>query len=639
MSRRWVIITFCLFFSFVTMGNPSPCLAKNRKELWAEIIEARKNKQYDKAMELTEQYCDLTGRDSYGCAFMMAKAHFDLGNYTKSMEHWEIAKHEAGFSNYYYVLSNMGWHFFRLYQLDKAISHFKKASEYATDDNKIQLLATISIVDSYLGNTAIAQQIYQNILQEIENAEKDEKYVWNYGNTYTGAGYAAYMLGFYNEAVEHYSKAIERQYKDSRQVVLSNSLARSGKIEEAKEAFSKANLARSSLIPIAEYYNATGDKEKVIEYLIKSYKEKKTDEAREVWQKWRQHKIPWDEWATLRDDPRFQALLGEQVTTATASASTTVNTAPTETQTPTTSTAPPTTAAKPEVKAKPEVQAEPEQAQAKPTAQAKLDQAEPEKPKPAADKPEARFGFKPRLFVLGIGVSRYAEPRLNLKYAAKDAKALAQTLRLQPDRIFDQIKVKVLTDEQVTRESILTSFRTFLGRAVSTDVVLIFIAGHGVKKQDTGSFFFLPHQASEENLITHGLSWYAMEEAVSSLRKRVKNVILVLDTCHAAALKVALRGVRVGVDLASPFTRKGFYTISAAQSHQGALESAKWGHGAFTEALLAGLHGQADRNQDRVIDVIELFHFTERRVADLTEGQQHPHFYMEGSSLPLLALP
>jgi len=395
------------------------------------------------------------------------------------------------------------------------------------------------------------------------------------------------------------------------------------------------NLDRCSSTSIAEYYASLGNKERALEYLEKSYKEQKTDEAREAWRKWRRHKVPRDPWAALRGEPRFLALLGGQPVTA---AATTVDTPAPETQAPTTSTAPPVPAARPAVQAVDQAPARPP-VPVQPTTQAKIDQAQPDKIKPASDQPAARFGFKPRLFVLGIGVSRYAESRLNLKYAAADAQALARTLRFQPDRIFDRVRVKILIDDQVTRESVLTSFQTFLGRAVSTDVVLIFIAGHGVRKQDTGSFFFLPHLASEDNLMTQGLSWYAVEEAVASLRQRVQNVILVLDTCHAAALKVSLRGVQVGVDLASPFTRKGFYTISAAQGHEGALESAQWGHGAFTKALLAGLEGQADRNQDRVIDIIELFHFTERRVADLTEGRQHPHFYMEGSSLPLLALP
>jgi len=251
--------------------------------------------------------------------------------------------------------------------------------------------------------------------------------------------------------------------------------------------------------------------------------------------------------------------------------------------------------------------------------------------------PKQRF-FKPRLFVLSVGVSQYKDSRLNLRFAARDAASLAQALAKQSRRIFREVRVKVLTDAKVTRESVLKAMSSFLGRAVSTDVVLIFVAGHGVKKEQTGSFYFLPHPANPDNLITQGLGWYGFEEAAKLLSSRVKNVVLILDTCHAGAMKIATRGI-TRHDLSSPFKKKGFYTLAAAQPNEGAIEKQEWGHGAFTYAILEGLKGEADSNRNQEVDVVELFHYVEARVADLTDGQQHPHFRMGGGSLPLAACP
>ena len=47
----------------------------------------------------------------------------------------------------------------------------------------------------------------------------------------------------------------------------------------------------------------------------------------------------------------------------------------------------------------------------------------------------------------------------------------------------------------------------------------------------------------------------------------------------------------------------------------------------------------ADFNKNRQVDIIELFHYVEAQVAELTDGQQHPHFRMGGGSLPLFSLP
>ena len=48
--------------------------------------------------------------------------------------------------------------------------------------------------------------------------------------------------------------------------------------------------------------------------------------------------------------------------------------------------------------------------------------------------------------------------------------------------------------------------------------------------------------------------------------------------------------------------------------------------------------GDADYDHDGQVDVIELFQYVERRVIDLTDGRQHPHFRMGGGSLPIKAL-
>jgi C-terminal peptidase prc len=100
--------------------------------------------------------------------------------------------------------------------------------------------------------------------------------------------------------------------------------------------------------------------------------------------------------------------------------------------------------------------------------------------------------LKPRLFVLSVGVSQYKDSKLNLAFAKDDAEVLAETFQNQPNKIFREVRTKIMTDETATRENILEAMTSFLGRAVSTDVVIIFIAGHGIKRLSTGTFYFLP---------------------------------------------------------------------------------------------------------------------------------------------------
>lgn len=249
----------------------------------------------------------------------------------------------------------------------------------------------------------------------------------------------------------------------------------------------------------------------------------------------------------------------------------------------------------------------------------------------------APAGIRPRLFVLTIGVSRYKEARLSLAYAEKDAQAMAAVLGAQNTSLFREVRTKVLVDEAVSRDSILESMNSFLGQAISSDVVLIFVAGHGIKRSATDTFYFLPYEANPQNMTTKGLRWSDFEEEVAALGARVKNVILMLDTCHSGALQIGMRGIEVTPDLSSAFQRKGTYVLAAASADEAAVEAGTWEHGAFTHAILSGLKGDADYNNDRIVDVLELFHYVEARVADMTRGQQHPRFQMGGGALPLFA--
>jgi len=214
---------------------------------------------------------------------------------------------------------------------------------------------------------------------------------------------------------------------------------------------------------------------------------------------------------------------------------------------------------------------------------------------------------------------------------------MAAALGAQGVSLFGEVRTKVLADEDVSRDSILEAINSFLGQAVSADVVLIFVAGHGIKRSATDTFYFLPYDVDSQNITTKGLRWSDFEEEVAALGARVKNVILMLDTCHSGALQIGMRGIEVTPDLSTAFQRKGTYVLAAASADESAVEAGTWGHGAFTYAILSGLKGGADYNGDKIIDILELFHYVEAMVADMTKGQQHPRFQMGGGALPVYA--
>lgn len=249
------------------------------------------------------------------------------------------------------------------------------------------------------------------------------------------------------------------------------------------------------------------------------------------------------------------------------------------------------------------------------------------------------------LWVLSIGVSQYADSRINLKYADHDAQRVAQILKTQEGMLFKEVYTHVLVNQQATRDEIIKAMSEFLGQASANDVVVIFLAGHGLQDRQTGTYYFVPYNASSNNLIYAGLPMQTFQEAVKRLRNNVDKVVLWLDTCHAGAASVASRGVNVGEDLAEALENaSGQYVLSASKAGQESIEDGNFrfegadrGHGAFTYSLLRGLRGEA-ADETGVVWLSDLFGHVSKQVPRLTRGKQHPHHSVEGTDLPLFVL-
>ncbi|MEZ5581788.1 MAG: caspase family protein [Candidatus Competibacteraceae bacterium] len=138
---------------------------------------------------------------------------------------------------------------------------------------------------------------------------------------------------------------------------------------------------------------------------------------------------------------------------------------------------------------------------------------------------------KPRLFLLAIGVSEYADPSLNLGFAAADAEALARRFQQEEGGLYGQVQVQTLLNQQATRANVLDSM-DILNRMTQDDLAILFIAGHGVQ-DERGSFYFLPHDGRAEQLRSSAIKWLDFQEVTSSLPGKV---ILLADTCHSGSI-------------------------------------------------------------------------------------------------------
>lgn len=229
----------------------------------------------------------------------------------------------------------------------------------------------------------------------------------------------------------------------------------------------------------------------------------------------------------------------------------------------------------------------------------------------------------PRLFVLAIGVSEYQRPDYRLGLPAKDAADFARAIARQQGRLYADVTTRVLLDAQARRADVQAGLRWLAEAGGRDDVVMLFIAGHGVNAGN-GRYYFLPHDARHEALAATAV---AEDDIRQALRGVPGRAILFIDTCHAGnVLGAAGRGqrelARFVNDLAS--AENGVVVFASSAGRQVSEEDSAWGNGAFTRVLLQGLAGQADLVGSGQVTYKGLDYFLSEGVKRLTAGRQTP---------------
>lgn len=261
------------------------------------------------------------------------------------------------------------------------------------------------------------------------------------------------------------------------------------------------------------------------------------------------------------------------------------------------------------------------------------------------------------LFLISIGVSKYKDSKYNLNYAAKDANDVAKAFKA--NKSFNNVFSKVYTDAEVTKSN-LKNLKDFLKQASINDMVIVFVAGHGVLDENF-NYYFAAHDMDFANPALKGIPYELIESIVDNIKALRK--LLFIDTCHSGEFEkdevekenalhekenssdIIFRSAgsvdikekdKGGLGLQSTnelmknlFTdlRKGTgaTVISSSGGTEYAIEGEKWKNGLFTYCLLRGLKDrEADLNKDRKINISELQSFIQKEVNTISNGAQTP---------------
>ena len=222
-----------------------------------------------------------------------------------------------------------------------------------------------------------------------------------------------------------------------------------------------------------------------------------------------------------------------------------------------------------------------------------------------------------RLFVLAIGIDRFANPAFTLRYAVADAQAVADGLRAEAPAIYASPDVTVLLDGQATRAGILGALRRLAQAVRPRDTFLLYIASHGVIDTAGNRFILVPSDASDASsfaaLAAQSIDDSTLIAALAQIGAR--DALLMLDTCHAGSLSTD--------SLANVGHATGRYLLAATESVQEALDSYDQHNGVFVYALREALAGRAGADAGGDLGALTLGGYVSRRVSELA---QRRHF-------------
>lgn len=218
-----------------------------------------------------------------------------------------------------------------------------------------------------------------------------------------------------------------------------------------------------------------------------------------------------------------------------------------------------------------------------------------------------------------IQISAYPTMRLP---EVDDARDLAAVLSDPALGGYPKGQVKTLRDGEATKAAILAAVTSLVEAATPGSTVLLYFSGHGGRSGGTSYLF--PIDVDTAAIPDSAISAEALVALLAPLRdKRVHDVLLVFDACHAGGMRARNLGSEWEPGLGADAQRAlaGNWVLLAATGAEDLAVSDGVRHGVFTRHFLDGLRGEA-ANAEGEVKLFALFEHVRTQVA--IETRQHP---------------
>jgi uncharacterized caspase-like protein len=198
-----------------------------------------------------------------------------------------------------------------------------------------------------------------------------------------------------------------------------------------------------------------------------------------------------------------------------------------------------------------------------------------------------------RCHALFVGVSKYEEESINLKCPKNDAERLYDVFGKDSRAVRS-----IITNRNAVKKTVLSELQRITQVAKSEDCIVFFFAGHG----------------ESDHLLMTDMNKLYYRELLSVLKQtKAQHVHCLIDACYSGSVKKEFYKYE------RLLKGSGINFVMACRENQRATESSWIGHGFFSQALITGLRGEADKNRNGLITLKELWNYIKANVTERTK--------------------
>jgi len=235
---------------------------------------------------------------------------------------------------------------------------------------------------------------------------------------------------------------------------------------------------------------------------------------------------------------------------------------------------------------------------------------------------------KPNVYIVGIGVAKYANTKYNLDYVDNDTHDFVNIYKTKEGTFYDKLFIDTLLNENVSKEKVL-SLKTKLQKSRPDDIVIVFYSGHGSMSSDN---YFYSYKSDKSNFEKTGISYNDFTNLMDSIPARQK--ILMLNACHSSEIDTTVNVYEKMRTVFSDLRQSNgsiIISLSALSSFglvplNSNLKNSNYGIAlkkAFDNEI--GICGfKADTDGNHQINIAELQSFIEKEVYKLSNRKQIP---------------